>query len=215
MATYLLTSMYESGFDRTTTEMLNRVIKKKSSIVCIASDFFSYELTDKFWNVFYNMFKSAGLSFEKSAVIDGRLTPSQAQTLVKKADVVWISGGDTIAEFNYIKKYGLDDILKAHQGVLIGMSAGTLNLAKKVILPVCKGHSEQSIYDGLGLVDITVISHYDMGIIPEEILSLSEEYELYLMTDGSYILCTGEQKEFYGNILRIKNREVKTVCSLK
>ena len=214
MATYVLTSMYEKEFPSETIKMLKSEIKGRHSIVCIASDFYSYKMTDHFWSIFYDMFCNAGLEFESSMVIDSRMTPEMAREYTKNADVVWISGGDTPTEYKYIKEYGLDDILKEYDGVVIGMSAGTLNLAQTVICAICNGHYEQVIYDGLGLVDITVISHYDMKEVQQEILDLSMKYEIYLMTDGSHILCNENGKRYYGDIICLNKGEIKTISNL-
>lgn len=129
--TYILASMYEGPFDKRTVEMLRRVIKKRDSFVIIASYFESYELTDKFAKVFYNKFVEAGFEFKTMAVVDGRMSHEEAQRTVREADFVWISGGDTPTEYHSICEYGLDKVLREHRGVLMGVSAGTLNLGKK------------------------------------------------------------------------------------
>lgn len=214
MATYVLTSMYEKEFSPEIVKMLKSQIKGRQSIVCIASDFNSYKMTDYFWSIFYDMFCNAGLEFENSIVIDSRMTPEMAKEYIKNADVVWISGGDTPTEYKYIKEYGLDEVLEEYDGLVIGMSAGTLNLAQTVICPICNGHDEQVIYDGLGLVDITVISHYDMKEVPQEIIELSMKHEIYLMEDGSHILCNENGNCYYGNIICVNKGETRTVSNL-
>lgn len=211
MGTYVLTSMYHDGFDEKTAEMLQSVIQKRNRIVCIASDFYSPEITDHYWNIFYEMFQSVGIEFSEAFVVDGRMKPTEAQNMIRNADVVWLSGGDTPTEYKNLKEYDLVDILQKHDGVLIGMSAGTLNLAKTVLCAVCNGHERQLIYDGLGCVDITVLSHYDMGEVPKEVKELSNETEIYLMTDGSYILCSDDTREYYGDIICVRNEKVRTI----
>ena len=210
--TYILASMYERSFDERTVEMLRRVIKKRNRFAVIASYFESYELTDKFANIFYNKFVEAGLDFKQMAVVDGRMSHEEAQKTVREADMVWISGGDTPTEYHSICEYGLDKVLREHNGVLMGVSAGTLNLGKTVLCPKSNGYNHQQIYEGLGCVDITVFSHYDMGEIAEDKLELSNTYDFYYMTDDSYILCNGNKKEFYGNIYFISKGKKETIC---
>ena len=210
--TYILASMYEGSFDRKTVEMLRRVIKKRNRFAIIASYFESYELTDKFANIFYNKFVEAGLGFEQMAVVDGRMSYDEAQKTVQEADMVWISGGDTPTEFRSICEYGLDKVLREHKGVLMGVSAGTLNLGKTVLCPKSNGYDHEQIYEGLGCVDITVFSHYNMGEIAEDKLKLSNTYDFYYMTDDSYILCAGDKKEFYGNIYYISKGQKEAIC---
>ena len=211
MATYILTSMYSDGFDQRTAETLHSVIRKRDRIACIASDFHAPEATDRFWNMFYAMFQRIGVEFSEAYVVDGRMTPAEARDTVRSADVVWLSGGDTPAEYKNLQEYGLVEILRRHEGVLIGMSAGTLNLARTVLCPVCNGYERQLIYEGLGCVDFTVFSHYDLGEVPREIKELSDIAEIYMMTDGSYILCAEGVREFYGHIVRVRHGEVQVV----
>lgn len=41
------------------------------------------------------MLADAGVSFAEACVVDGRMTPAEAQKAVIEADVVWLAGGDT------------------------------------------------------------------------------------------------------------------------
>lgn len=60
------------------------------------------------------------------------MTAKSAKIAVRGADILWLSGGDTPTQFGYLKSYGLVDVLKRHKGVIIGMSAGSINMAKTV-----------------------------------------------------------------------------------
>lgn len=98
-----------------------------------------------------NMFEEKGIHFENAYVVDGRMTAEEAQKSVAEADVVWLAGGDTPTQFGYFQKYGLDTIIKKHKGVIIGMSAGSINLAETAICTLSCEHHRQEIYKGLGL----------------------------------------------------------------
>lgn len=209
----ILTSMFHDGFDDHTAATLRTVITKTDRIVCIASDFHAPELTDRFWRGFLGMFKAIGLTFREALVVDARMTADEAREAVRGADVVWLSGGDTPTEIRYLREYGLIDVLRAHDGVVIGMSAGALNMGRTVICPVCNGYEKQLVYEGLGLTDITVLCHYDMGEIPEELLELSEQHDICLMRDGSHILCRDERIEYYGDIVRLSKGKKTTISA--
>ena len=79
--------MYEGSFDERTVDMLSRVINKRERLAIIASYFESYELTDKFANIFYNKFVEAGLGFNQMSVVDGRMTHEEAQKLYER--LIW------------------------------------------------------------------------------------------------------------------------------
>lgn len=61
-------------------------------------------------------FRSWVVDFEDAYVVDGRMTREEAQRAVAKTDVVWLAGGDSPKQFQYLQKYGLDTVIKQHQG---------------------------------------------------------------------------------------------------
>ena len=71
-----------------------------------------------------------------------------AKDVVRAADVVWLAGGDTSTEYQYLLQYELIDILREHSGVIIGMSAGRINLTKMAICTLACVHNKQEIYEG-------------------------------------------------------------------
>ena len=111
-----------------------------------------------------------------------------AQDLVSNADVLWLAGGDTSTQFNYLESYGLISCIREHKGVIIGMSAGSINMCKRAICTLTCGHNELKIYKTLGLVEFSVEPHFDKDNISQELLILSEEYPLYGLCDDSAVL---------------------------
>ena len=65
-----------------------------------------------------------------------------AQDLVSNAEVLWLAGGDTSTQFNYLESYGLISCIREHKGVIIGMSAGSINMCKRAICTLTCGHNE-------------------------------------------------------------------------
>ena len=61
------------------------------------------------------------------------------------------------------------------------------------------------LYEGIGLVDITAESHFDVNHIPDEIYEFSREHELYEICDESFIVCQNGKKEFYGDVYKFTN----------
>lgn len=90
--------------------------------------------------------------------------------------MVWLAGGDTPTQFGYFQKYGLDAIIKKHKGVIIGMSAGSINLAETVICTLSCEHHRQEIYKGLGCVNISVEPHFVRSEVSDELIELSKKY---------------------------------------
>lgn len=212
MSTYILTSMFPNGFLAQAAEIFRQEISKRDKFAFVASEFeLLHEKTDKYFRLFLDMFEGIGIHFEEAYVVDGRMSAEAAQRAVSEADVVWLSGGDTPTQFGYFQKYGLVDVLKAHDGVIIGMSAGSINMAKTAICTLSCGHYKQEIYNGLGCVDISVEPHFVREKVSEELLALSEEYTIHGLCDDGLIVCSGETVEFYGEVYRLSKRIVERI----
>ena len=162
------------------------------------------ELTGKGLNVEIIPSKKT-VYFENSYVIDGRMDAAEARKSVSKADVVWLAGGDTPVQYAYLVKYGLDDAIRKHPGLIIGMSAGSINLGKTAICTLTCRHNELEIYNALGCVDISVEPHFDHQNVTDELMQLSKEYTIYGLCDDSVIVCSDEKKEFYGEVYKLSN----------
>ena len=212
MGTYILTSMFPNGFHAQAEEVFRQKISKRNKFAFVASEFEKmHEKTDKYFHIFLDMFENAGIQFEEAYVVDGRMSAEEVAKAVAEADVVWLSGGDTPTQFGYFQKYGLVDALKEHERVIIGMSAGSINMAKTSICTLSCGHYKQEIYSGLGCVDISVEPHFVKEKVTDELLELSEKYTIYGLCDDGLIVCSGETVEFYGDVYKISKGSVERI----
>lgn len=212
MGTYILTSMFPNGFHAQAAEIFRQKISKRNKFAFVASEFENlHEKTEKYFHVFLEMFEDAGIRFEEAYVVDGRMSADEAAKAIAEADVVWLSGGDTPTQFGYFQKYGLIKALNEYDGVIIGMSAGSINMAKTAICTLSCGHYKQEIYNGLGCVDISVEPHFVRENVSDELLALSEEYTIYGLCDDGLIVCSGESVEFYGEVYQISHGVVERI----
>ena len=210
MSTYILTSMFHNGFDEETADIFRQKITNRNKFAFVASEFERiYEKTDKYFRFFLNMFEEVGIHFEESYVIDGRMDKAEAQKKLLEADVIWLSGGDTPKEFGYLIKYGLDAIIKQHNGVIIGMSAGSINMAKTSICTLSCGHQKLEIYNGLSCVDISVEPHFDIHNVSNELIGLSYKYLIYGLCDESFIVYSDNKIEFFGEIYKLSQGNIE------
>lgn len=212
MSTYILTSMFNNGFNSQAAEVFKKKISKRNKFAFVASEFEKiHEKTDKYFHFFLNMFEEADIHFEEAYVIDGRMSADEAQKRVAEADVIWLSGGDTPTQFGYFQKYSLDTVIKQHDGIIIGMSAGSINMAKTSICTLSCGHFKQEIYNGLACVDISVEPHLIRNEVSDELIDLSKKYTIYGLCDESFIVCSGETIEFYGEIYILSQGNIERV----
>ena len=210
MSTYVLTSMFNNGFNPQAAEVFRKKINKRNKFAFVASEFEKiHEKTDKYFHFFLNMFEEADIHFEEAYVIDGRMSADEAQKRLAEADVIWLSGGDTPTQFRYFQEYGLDIVIKQHDGIIIGMSAGSINMAKTSICTLSCGHFKQEIYNGLACVDISVEPHFIRNEVSDELIDLSKKYTIYGLCDESFIVCSGETIEFYGEIYILSHGNIE------
>ena len=204
MSTYILTSMFPNGFNAQTAEVFQRKIRPRKKFAFVASEFEkTHEKTDYYFHHFLNMFEEVGIHFEETYVIDGRMSVDEAQKVVADADVIWLSGGDTPTQFHYLLEYGLDTVISQHGGIIIGMSAGSINMARTSICTLSCGHYKQDIYHGLGCVDISVEPHFVRSKVSNELIGLSKKYTIYGLCDDSFIVCSGKNMECFGEIYKL------------
>ena len=212
MSTYILTSMFPDGIHGKNKEVFQKLLTKTKKFAFVASEFEKNQnITDHYFRFFLNMFEKIGIYFEDSYVVDGRMNANQAKEAVSKADVVWLAGGDTPVQFSYLVKYGLDEVIRQHNGIIIGMSAGSINLAKTAICTRTCQHTEYQVYNGLGCVDISVEPHFDCEHVTDELIEISKKYTIYGLCDDSIIICANGEKQFYGNVYKLTNGIIEKV----
>lgn len=149
--------------------------------------------TDKYIDIFLKMFKNKGIAFNKSYIIDNRITSKDAIEYINKSEIVWISGGDTLKQIRNIKEYNLIKALQNRKGITIGISAGAINMAKKVVLAK--------------YVDINVEPHLDFASEEHmnEIYRASQHTAIYGIYDNSFIKIVNESIEIYGTYFKYEN----------
>ncbi len=208
----ILTSDFPEGFPEAFAEVLKTYICKTMKLAFVASEFEEiYEKTDWYCDYFLKMFAKWGITFECVKVVDGRMSAKLAQTTIKEADVIWLSGGDTPKQYTYLNSYGLLPCIRQHKGIIIGMSAGSINMAKTAICTLTCGHNKQEIYEGLGLVDFSIEPHLDKENISTELLELSETYQIYGMCDNSAIICKENKTSYLGDVFLIDKQKVTQI----
>ena len=212
MSIYILTSWFPNGFNNEIAQLMKKFIKRRTKFAFIASEFEkNHEKTDQYFEEVLELFQNIGIDFEKSYVVDGRMEKEMAKDVVRAADVVWLSGGDTPTEYQYLLKYELIDILREHSGMIIGMSAGSINLTKMAICTLACGHDKQEMYEGIGCVEFSVEPHFNVNKVSKELLELSKQYIIYGLCDESLILCEGKTIIFLGEVYQIIDGTVKQI----
>lgn len=194
-AVYLLSS---KDINKKLQLLLKKDLKNKKKLIFIASDPDNYKKIDEKFKKVCKDFKKLGIiEFEK---IDSRITSFVAIKYIQSADVLYLMGGDPIKQINFIESMKIAPFIKEFKGILIGYSAGAMNLCNDICMLIDKGelgraqvfkehnlNQKSFIYKGLGLVDITVEPHFTTNNknITKEFLK--SKLDIIGLPDGSFI----------------------------
>ena len=140
-------------------------------------------------------------SIREVFLLDARTGKEEAQAVLEKADVIWLTGGNPYTQLRYIRDNGLESVIMGFDGVVAGLSAGAINQGKVAYYRADEDDpSSTKIWDGLGLVNITVMPHYDVRDEEEkaEIKIISQETSLVALPDSSFIVVKDGEPTIYG-----------------
>lgn len=169
--------------------------------------------------------KLSGLSVDICDVWDDRTEDFSAAAL-NAYDVVFLGGGHVPTQNAFFQRIGLRESMKSFDGLLIGISAGTMNSADVVYAQTeLEGESVDPDYKrfipGLGLTKINVLPHYQMvkdtvldgqRVFEDITYADSMGREFIALVDGSYILCENGVETIWGEAYRIADGTLERIC---
>jgi peptidase E len=208
----LLSGSQESGFYETSEIAIKKVIDDTSTVLFIVSRLNEFHKNDERAKRVMEWFQAINIDFESYELIDNRMIKKEQQEAIKRAKTIFILGGDTLAQIELFKENELDHLLKEHQYPILGISAGAINMAKRSVLPLTPYRDRSWVYKGVGLVDVTITPHFDKNDkkrIEEEMFPMSYDGVIYGLEENGTILVEGDNIEYYGNIYKIHNGEMK------
>lgn len=208
-------------------QKLSQVWKAQSRCLIVSSNPVHFAMNNEMCQTFQAAFSFHGLSLSSMDICDFR-NESDAPALVADSDVIILAGGHVPTQNAFFKRIGLKNLLQDYKGIIIGISAGTMNSAETVYAqPEEEGESIDPDYErflsGLGLTDVMISPHYqkvkdyelDGKRLFEDIVypdSIGRKF--YALVDGSYVLVDGSRTELYGEAYLIQDGELSQICKL-
>ena len=196
---------------------LYRLLPEHPRCLFICSDPDTPDMTDSFAKDVESAFREADLEFADIWVLDRR-NQEDAQLLIWKSDLVVMAGGHVPTQNRFFQEIGLKDLLKNYQGLIFGISAGTMNSADRVYAqPEAPGESVpefQRYRPGLGLTNINVLPQYQQ--VKDAMLDGKRLFEdvtyadswgecFFSFVDGTYILIEDGVQMIFGQCGLIKD----------
>lgn len=167
-------------------------------------------------------FAEIGIRFSEISLLFGE-TRDECGYLLAHADVVFLCGGHVPTQNRFFQEIGLREKLKGWDGVLVGVSAGSMNAAEVVYAqPEEPGEAVDPEYQkflpGLGLTQHMTVPHYNQdkdwtldGLRLYEDITYGDSmgHQFYVLVDGSYILGKDGGEELRGEAYLIENGAIR------
>lgn len=189
------------------TDELRMALPPQCRGLMICSDPDSHDFLDMLAGGMQEAFRKIGIELEPMDTLDGR-NEEDAPWLVESADLIILAGGHVPTQNWFFRKIGLRRLLENWDGVLMGISAGSMNCAEVVYAhPEEEGEAVDPEYQrwlpGLGITPTMVLPHYQdnkdgeldgMRLYEDIAYPDSMGGEFLCMVDGTYLLiCDGEE----------------------
>ncbi|MCR8854127.1 Type 1 glutamine amidotransferase-like domain-containing protein [Lysinibacillus fusiformis] len=157
----------------------------------------------------------AGIMFEDYHLINYHVQKEDAQAFIQNASAIFLLGGDTLKQNRFLIDYELSNIIKKSTAVVLGASAGAINMSAKWLCSKNFGYpvEKSSLYDGIGLDNFSVLSHFDlennMELVQDELSSLSEELNIYASNKDCAVRVKGDNADILGNVYLISQSKIQ------
>ncbi len=215
------------GFDKKNKffENLKKYWKDNARCLMIAASPQEYDANDEMTHFFGGTVWKEGLSCSAFDLWDNRTTDFSKETL-HSYDVIWLGGGHVPTENEFFQRINLREKISEFQGVVIGISAGTMNSADVVYAqPELPGEAVDPNYvryfKGLNLTKTNILPHYQMvkdwyldGKRLYEEITYGDSWgnEFLVLPDGSYLLIANGQEVVWGEAYVIADGMITKIC---
>ena len=214
MKTHYYLGWFNDGFFEKLVRLLHEDITDRKSLVMISANPFLREdeevgATERSW------LDQANIMFDDYHLIDYGVQKEEAQKLIQNASVIFLLGGNIVEQNGLLIEYELSDLIKKSRAVVMGTSAGAINMSAKWLCSKYTGYKGEvsSICDGIGLDDFSVLSHFDLenniAQIQGELSLLSEEMNVYASNKDCAVRVKGDKIDILGNVYLISHSKIQ------
>ena len=224
MVVFITSSPYIDGADRAIlnpqnefVDRLRAVLPPNPQALFVCSDPDDHDMTCHFGADTAGAFSEAGIAFSGYQVLDG-YNAEDAEMLVHSSDIVFFAGGHVPTQNAFFRDIHLREIMEGYDGVVLGISAGSMNLAEEVyVQPEEEGESApefERFAPGLALTDVNILPHYQKvknnildGLRLYEDITFADSmgHTFFALPDGSYIYQDEDGQLLCGKAYRVQN----------
>ena len=216
------------GFDPANgmVEEPRRYWKPDSRCLLIAAFPEAFSENETMRSYFEGVLEDTGLSVACLDLCDGRNGKEMVEKL-HSYDMIILSGGHVPTENAFFMEIGLPQQIRNFDGIVMGISAGTMNCAEIVYAqPEMPGEADSETYrkfiPGLGLTKVIILPHYQA--VKDDFVDGKRLFEditfpdsmghiFYAIVDGTYLLQTEDRAEIRGEAYRISDGTMTRIGS--
>ena len=195
----------ETGFTLEQEKYILKDVKNNSNITFVSALKNEPEHLKESIENKLNNFKNIKIAFNNIYIIDENTNKKEAKEYINKADIVFLLGGCPYIQMEIINKNEIKELIKQKE-LIIGVSAGAMNQAKRVVYRDEFENNRIYDYEGLDLVKINVYPHFDSKNqeLLDEIDEVSKMVDLILIPDESLIRIENSKVEYIGTYYKAK-----------
>lgn len=127
---------------------------------------------NKYIPAFTEHFRKIGICFDNVECITPEMGEEEAKTLVMNSNMVLMMGGNPFLQQELYTSKGLGPVLQNYNGVILGFSAGAMNMSKYIIITPCsEEYPDFDIRPGLDLNGLSIYPHnnFEGNVFPNQI----------------------------------------------
>jgi len=179
-------------------DRIRGVLPQNPRVVFVASDPRDHAGTCQFAAITTAAFAETGIAFSSYDVLDGT-TVHRAYGMIAHCDFVVLCGGHVPTQNDFFRKIRLRHIFHNFRGTVMGISAGSMNMAGTVYVqpeePGESGPEFQRFAPGLGLTPVNILPHYQKAkdywldgkrLYEDVTYADSMGHEFFMLPDNSY-----------------------------
>lgn len=155
-------------------------------------------------------FKANDIHFSQAKYIDTLEDLTGLNDSLSDYSVIFLMGGRTKVQNAFFQHIQLADVINHFNGIVIGQSAGALNMCRSTFLsPVHEESIEVEFLKGLGLVDFQLEVHFDIHNTLQKTFITASIDEAYCIPDNGAIIENGSHISAIGDVYQYARGEFK------
>lgn len=159
------------------------------------------------------LLEDLNLNLKEVISLDDQMSQAVWQSAIKKADCLYLHGGNPLVFLEYMKEKEVLESIKQFNGFVIGISAGAMLLSENIVLtPSNEEYTQFVIEPALNKANLNIFPHLNFsevmtqGVMTgdglmqvSDLLELSHHVVIDCLADHHFIVKEGDQLRYYGD----------------